>query len=151
LKVIAFILVLVIGVISVSCAHGGPGSQSGAAGASNAANNNGQPRILFTEQSARGDIERAGYAVDSAIDSLRQNKTNDALGYLEAASKHLEKAMGEDRPDHHSVVRLGSEINAAKTLLDSAINSARGGSADVKSKIEQARVALNTLKVQMPT
>ena len=112
-------------------------------------NEESKPRRLYTEQTARGDVERAGLAVETALDAARQNKLQRAVEYLEAAAQHIAKTTTAGRPDQQSAVRLQAQIDEIKGWIDAALKSARSGSTETTSRIVQVRTAIGALKVRM--
>lgn len=146
---------VVLMIASMACVLGGcsrTGEQTAPVNAKSRSQNSNQESQalpLYVAESARGDVERAGLAIESALDSARQNKLQQAIDALETAARHLAKTTNADRPDQDKAIRLKEYIEEIKASIDAALNSARSGSDDTKVRIEHVRDGIGALKVRM--
>ncbi|HSB12646.1 MAG TPA: hypothetical protein VLM38_24365 [Blastocatellia bacterium] len=144
------LIVLFVAAITIcvsSCARSGePGNNRPGAQNSNEASS---ARVLYVEESARGDVERAALAVQTALENARQNRLQQAIEYLQAAAQHIAKTTTANRPDQNNAMRFQPLIEEIKGFIGAALNSARNGSSETTAQIEQARTALSGLKAKM--
>lgn len=145
LKLVVVLLAALAIVSAGGCAkppaeEGSPSAQANRNAAQTNANVHDLASTPLYASTLRGDVERAGLAVEMAHDFVKQQKWPDAVAQLHAAQSHIEKAL-EKKP------RLKDDFEAARTALLKTITTVEGRGSDIEARFTETRNRINALKV----
>lgn len=142
IKLMAFLVAAFAAFSAGGCARP-PAGGSGPAQSNKAQTNaNAQAPVAspLYAQTLRGDVERAGLAISTAHNSVKQEQWSEAVVQLRAAQKSIDEALGR-KP------RLKEQFEALKTALGKAIQTAENRSSDVEAQFTELQTRINGLKV----
>jgi len=143
------LMTLAITLISSSCVKP-PAQNANAESAKAAAQNaNSQAAPLYAQDTARGDLDRAGLSAASALASAQQRKWQDTVTHLKQTASHLDKALSPGRNERERVQRVEMEFNDAKRLIDEAIKSAEKGSSETTAQVQRIQSAIGAIKTKI--
>jgi len=94
---------------------------------------------LYTK-TIRGNVERAGLAVEMARAFVKQQQWNEAVAQLRTAQTQIDEALGH-KP------RLKEQFEELKAALGKAIQTAEHQSNDVEAQLNDLQTRVNGLKV----
>jgi len=143
-------MTLAIALMSSSCVKP-PAQNANAESAKSAAQNaNSQAAIpLYAQDTARGDLDRAGLSAASALASAQQRKWQDTVTNLKQTASHLDKALSAGRNERERVQRVELEINDARRLIDEAIKSAERSSSETTAQVQRVQSAIGAIKTKI--
>jgi CRISPR/Cas system CSM-associated protein Csm2 small subunit len=146
MKRIKLVLLLASAVVLVSiagCAKG-PESESSTPAQSNKNAGQGGGADLSASplyaKTARGDVERAGLAIQMARDYTKQEQWNEAVVQLRAAQTQIDEALGRKPP-------LKEQYEELRSALVRAIQSAENRNKEVEAQFNELQTRVNALKV----
>ncbi|HXU08719.1 MAG TPA: hypothetical protein VN743_06950 [Blastocatellia bacterium] len=144
------LMTLAIALMSSSCVKP-PAQNANAESAKSAAQNaNSQAAIpLYAQDTARGDLDRAGLSAASALASAQQRKWQDTVTNLKQTASHLDKALSAGRNERERVQRVELEINDARRLIDEAIKSAERSSSETTAQVQRVQSAIGAIKTKI--
>jgi predicted XRE-type DNA-binding protein len=134
-------------VIATSCAKGP--KEEGGVGGSTIANANQQEVLAKTphlSSMVRGDIERIGMAVQSARDSLQQNKWVEVVSYLQGANREVTAALA-DTPEKKKTAVVRQNLEELKVAIERTIKTAELRNTEAQSQVNELQTRVNALKV----
>jgi hypothetical protein len=133
------VISLLIASLFIACSQGTPD------GAGNANQSSGNPFNPISQQSMRGDIERASFAVATAINNVRDKKWADAVTSLEGARRDIDSALsGRAASDRMQFLR--PELEGLKSSIAQTTEAVQNRSADADGLLTQLQVQINVIR-----
>lgn len=94
----------------------------------------------------RGDIERIGMAVQSARESLQQNRWPEVVSQLQGANREVTAALA-DTPEKKKTVVVRQNLEELKTAIERTIKTAENRDKEAESQISELQTRVNALKM----
>jgi hypothetical protein len=145
------VMTLVVVLVSSSCVN--PPDKNAASErakpAAQNANSQAVPPPLYVQETAGGDLDRAGLSAASALASAQQHNWQDTASNLRQTASHLDKALSAGRAERERIQRVELEVNDAKRLIDEAIKSAERRSSDTTAQVQRIQSAIGAIKTKL--
>lgn len=143
MKKIKLIVVLASVVAACGCAKSpaGEGSAPAAQANKNAGQTSAQDLTAtpLYAKNVRGDVERAGLAIGTARDLVKQDQWNEAVVQLRAAQTQINEALGR-KP------KMKEQFEELRSALGRAIQTAENRSKDLEAQFTELQTRVNALK-----
>ncbi len=143
MKQIRPIISIAIAFLFASCGQGSEGT-------GNSNPNSGNPLNPIAQQSVRGDIERANFAVLTASNYIRDKRWGEALTSLEGARNDINSALTK-RAAGDRLLHLRPMLEELQRAINQTVEAVQNRSPEAESLITQLQVHANSVRSQAQT
>jgi len=122
-----------------------PASQNSNASASSANSNQADPAqapLVHSQQTVLGNIARIQLAIQMARDSVKTNKWQDAVTYLQSGKTEVEAAIARN-------TRINDDFEALKAAIDRTIPLLENHSKDADARLSELQTRIGAIKVNI--